>query len=600
MVDAVLAAVEPQPAGAKVIADAASDRPAHRRPGSSVPVDGFLDILLVEDDPEDVRLLFDLMPSRTDSELELRFTVAPTLEDASTAMASTAFDAIALDLSLPDAQGLTGLYALKRVAPQIPVVVVTGAQNHQLAQLAIAAGAQDYLVKGVDAANAFTRSIRYAIERQQLFRERDDVAALLRQRAEQLMRANARLTAAADARDELVAVVSHELRTPLTPISGFTETLQHRLAGRINDDETEMLAAIARNATRLRAHVEQLLSVSELTLAGQLPADRTTVGIAELLQRVADDQLDASDDLLVEADPALTIHANELHVDQIVTNLLVNARKYGRPPVRLVAHADGRHTVVTVTDHGDGVPSEFVPQLFDRFSQASTGTRRTASGVGLGLHVARRLALLHGGDLTYEPSAGAAGARFVLRLPATAASVSSTGDAEHAGRSTPRRCTWGWSSRPRHGACSTPPMSAWSPGSWRKRSRSSMARSCRRTSLDRMRSRWTCRWVWTAPVWSFRLTPGRVHASNGCSPGSWTMPVARSPRSGTSGTDRLIPRQHRDGDDRLGPGRRPAVRGCGHCRGRSGGSTGRAAHRGPRRSDRGHRAPARPGADPHR
>jgi two-component system sensor histidine kinase MtrB len=115
-----------------------------------------------------------------------------------------------------------------------------------------------------------------------------------------------------------------------------------------------------------------------------------------------------TDELEAEADPQA--------FDRIVTNLITNAFRYGAPPVVVRAQRTDNHLYVTVEDRGCGVPSEFVPDLFERFSRGDASRARSV-GTGLGLAIARSYARAHGGDLLYEP-AQPQGARFQLVLPA--------------------------------------------------------------------------------------------------------------------------------------------------------------------------------------
>jgi signal transduction histidine kinase len=112
----------------------------------------------------------------------------------------------------------------------------------------------------------------------------------------------------------------------------------------------------------------------------------------------------------------LDVLADPRHLHQILVNLLSNARKYGRPPVRVaVRRADGV-AEIGVSDEGEGVPPDFVPLLFDRFSRASTGVAPTHKGTGLGLYIVDQLARANGGSVRYEPNEPR-GSRFVVRVP---------------------------------------------------------------------------------------------------------------------------------------------------------------------------------------
>jgi signal transduction histidine kinase len=103
--------------------------------------------------------------------------------------------------------------------------------------------------------------------------------------------------------------------------------------------------------------------------------------------------------------------------DRIVSNLIVNALRYGALPIRIVAAQPDRHFRLAVEDSGDGVPAEFVPQLFERFTRSAASRAKRTEGAGLGLAIARSYAHAQGGELLYT-DADPHGARFELVLPA--------------------------------------------------------------------------------------------------------------------------------------------------------------------------------------
>ncbi|HET8606721.1 MAG TPA: HAMP domain-containing sensor histidine kinase [Gaiellaceae bacterium] len=212
-----------------------------------------------------------------------------------------------------------------------------------------------------------------------------------------------------------ITLAAHELRTPVTSIHGFVHTLNH-LGDRLTPERRdEVSRTLEQQTARMAVLVEQLLDLSRLDAEAieihpqSLPV-RTR--IAELVATAAPDRseqvsVDVADDLEAVVDPAA--------FDRIVSNLVTNAFRYGAPPV--VVHADrtDRHFRVAVEDRGGGVPAEFVPDLFERFTR-SDDSRERAVGTGLGLAIARSYARAHGGDLLYEP-AHPHGARFQFVLP---------------------------------------------------------------------------------------------------------------------------------------------------------------------------------------
>jgi signal transduction histidine kinase len=157
--------------------------------------------------------------------------------------------------------------------------------------------------------------------------------------------------------------------------------------------------------------VEQLLDLSRLDAeAVEIEPQRFRV-----LDRISDLVGAAGEAVTVEVNEELEADADPHAFDRIVGNLITNAFRYGEPPVTIRAEYSEDNFRVFVEDRGHGVPTEFVPDLFERFSR-SAATRSRAAGTGLGLAIARSYARAHGGDLIYEP-ATPQGARFQLVLP---------------------------------------------------------------------------------------------------------------------------------------------------------------------------------------
>ena len=230
--------------------------------------------------------------------------------------------------------------------------------------------------------------------------------------------ARAALERADELKTNFVALAAHELRTPVTSVVGFVETLvrrEHELPTGMRD---ELQQALLEQARRMRHLVEQLLDLSRLDAeAVEIRPERVGVRdrVLELVVAAAGGRVG---EIEIAVEPDLEADVDASAFDRIVTNLVVNALRYGRPPVVVVAEQRDRHFRISVEDRGGGVPPEFVPQLFERFAR-SDASRAHPSGSGLGLAIACSYAKAHGGDLLYEPAAPH-GARFELVLPAAA------------------------------------------------------------------------------------------------------------------------------------------------------------------------------------
>jgi signal transduction histidine kinase len=231
---------------------------------------------------------------------------------------------------------------------------------------------------------------------------------------EQEYLARVALEQADELKTNFVALAAHELRTPVAAIHGVVQTL-NRLGDRLDQArQGELLQALEKQTEKMSALVEQLLDLSRLDAEAVdiVPARFRVAARVDELTRISAGP-EATVDIEIPAE--LELEADPTAFDRIVGNLITNAVRYGDPPVVVRAQQYDRHFRLIVEDRGHGVPSEFVPELFERFRR-SPGSRERIQGTGLGLAIARSFARAHGGDLLYE-DATPHGARFQLVLP---------------------------------------------------------------------------------------------------------------------------------------------------------------------------------------
>jgi signal transduction histidine kinase len=239
--------------------------------------------------------------------------------------------------------------------------------------------------------------------------------ALLLREEERLRREldlrNERLLELDRMKDGFVASVSHELRTPLTSIRGFTTTMAERWDQLTDEDKLAFLRTIDTQAKRLNRLVDTVLLLSKIQ-HGRMRSAREPLDLADPA-RDAVEELGLDVKIEVDGETAALVEADPDHIYQIFVNLLVNARRYGAPPIRIRIESDDRDVTVRVLDEGEGVPVEFVPHLFDDFTQAP-GTGAT-QGSGLGLAIVKGLVESEGGEVWYE-HVEPRGACFAVRL----------------------------------------------------------------------------------------------------------------------------------------------------------------------------------------
>lgn len=228
------------------------------------------------------------------------------------------------------------------------------------------------------------------------------------------------LERADELKSQFVALAAHELRSPVGAIYGLSETLAERRDSLAPAQIEQIQTSLTEQIRRLRELVEQLLDLSRLD-ADAVSINPQPVRVRERLEeivRVASPLETVR--IEIEADPALVAQVDVDALDRILTNLIVNACRYGEPPVTVKASQDATGTLhVTVEDSGPGVPEDFVPQLFDRFAR-SAASATEVTGTGLGLAIARSYARAHSGEVSYRKAAPR-GAAFELTLPALGA-----------------------------------------------------------------------------------------------------------------------------------------------------------------------------------
>ena len=221
-------------------------------------------------------------------------------------------------------------------------------------------------------------------------------------------------------REEFIANVSHELRTPLSHIKGYTETL---LGGAKDDPDvaTRFLQTIARNAERLQLLIEDLLTISELE-SGRVTFNLQPLSLHSVVEKVFDDfktRAEAKTVTLTDKTSGVKASADTIRLEQVLSNLVDNAIKYGRNGGRVTVGArsagDGK-VEVCVQDDGPGLPADSLERVFERFYRVDKGRSREQGGTGLGLAIVKHIVQSHGGAVWAKSEAGR-GATFYFTLP---------------------------------------------------------------------------------------------------------------------------------------------------------------------------------------
>jgi len=245
-------------------------------------------------------------------------------------------------------------------------------------------------------------------------------------------------------KDEFLATLAHELRNPLAPIRTAAHVLRSPgLTDAQREQAREMIERQSRHLTRL---VDDLMEISRLTL-GRIELELATVSLASVIEQAIEAAaaiIESQGHVLQIERPAapLILHADGVRLAQVLTNLLTNAAKYtprgGR--ITVAARAEGADVVLSVRDTGVGIPPSMLERVFDMFTQVPRADGLTASGLGIGLALVRRLVEMHGGRIDAYSEGEGRGSEFVVRLPRAAPpSGPDNGDTWRAVAHVPRR-----------------------------------------------------------------------------------------------------------------------------------------------------------------
>ncbi|MFP5257005.1 MAG: response regulator [Acidimicrobiia bacterium] len=349
--------------------------------------------VVLADDTSDIRFL-----TRTMLEIDGGFEVVAEASNGLEAVERAARhqpDLVVLDLAMPEMDGLQALPLIRERSPSSQVVILSGFDRHAVAEEALVLGAARYVQKGTPLA---------------------ELVAALRE-VSGLPAAPAHHPPPPASGQDFVAMVVHDLRSPLTSIRAAAEILARDEQLERSPTASTVVEVIRRQGDAMERLVEDLLTVARVD-GGDLRLSSEVVELGELVRGVASV---IDHDVEVRC-PSVSAEVDRARVAQIVENLVVNAVRYGAPPIEVAVEDRGEVVALIVSDAGAGIPEHRQPELFQRFSALAVG----GGGHGLGLYIVRELARAHGGDVVYE--AGSPGSRFVVTLPAHRTGSSAAAD----------------------------------------------------------------------------------------------------------------------------------------------------------------------------
>jgi signal transduction histidine kinase len=374
-------------------------------------------VLLVEDNPGDAFLIKEQLSNH--KKIKFEIVEVQYLKEAINCLEKEHFDIILLDIQLPDSRGIETLLNIEKKAPSVPVVILTGMKNEELAIQALRQGTQDYLIKGETTEALLVKSIRYAIERKYIEEQ-------LKQHSLQLEAVNRDLEA-------FSYTVSHDLRNPVTIIRGMSSLLlKQNTEHPLSQEQQHYIQHIHKASFRIEQIIEDLMLLSQVKKS-QLQTQ--LVNFSAIAQQITSQLQQKEPERQVEfvIQPEIMVRGDEHLLHLALENLLNNAWKYTKDkikariefgsnqdnlirenrenPANKIDH--NSELVYFVKDNGVGFDMEKAEGLFMPFQRLENAKK--FEGTGIGLATVKRIINRHGGRIWAEATVDG-GATFYFTL----------------------------------------------------------------------------------------------------------------------------------------------------------------------------------------
>jgi signal transduction histidine kinase len=380
---------------------------------NSGPSRNQLRILIVEDDPDHAAMILRRVSRAAGSLLAAER--AASLAEAVAALSRPAWDAVLLDLQLPDSHGLDTLARIVGPAAGVPVIVLTSLGDEELGTRALQQGAQDYLVKDQITTELLSRTVRYAIERKRIEERLKISMAALAERAAELEQLNRRLREQNNDLDNFNHMISHDLREPIRHLRLFSQRLRGSAGAGLPEKSCRELQQIYSAANRMESSIAGL---QVLSTAGRRDINRERVSLDSCLRSALADleQPITEKEAVVSYGSLPGVVGDSALLTLLFRNLVSNAMKYclARPAVHITAEQQGTQWIFGVSDNGIGVDPRYAERIFVPF-QRLHGREEYGGGSGLGLAICQKIVERHGGRIWVDSGPGS-GAHFQFTL----------------------------------------------------------------------------------------------------------------------------------------------------------------------------------------
>lgn len=340
-----------------------------------------IQVLLIENDCADAKQVLDLLNQRSSCVLDLSITWVMSLADGVSELSGRTYDAVLLNLGLPDSDGIETLAQVRKCSKTIPIVILSGSDDKNLALETVQNGAQDFLVKGRPSGESILRAIQYAIERC-----RADRAVMQLRLLEE--------------REHFIAMLAHKLSIPIMGAQRILSILIE--LGTMSDEVRNLLAQISNSNQTLLHTIDNVLDLYRYeTGFDNFVQTDVNVGrlVADALRELKATAAMKKIRFIKAYSSADTIFADPLAMRKVMLNVLSNAVKFtpeGGSVTISYKNASGK-SILSVSDTGTGVEPELLDLIFERSFQKTR--RYQPDGFGIGLDLCKRFVEEQNGNI---------------------------------------------------------------------------------------------------------------------------------------------------------------------------------------------------------
>ncbi|TVQ22363.1 MAG: hybrid sensor histidine kinase/response regulator [Leptolyngbya sp. DLM2.Bin15] len=396
-------------------------------------MEAILRILVIDDDEVD---RMTVRRSLIKAGFRLQVVEVENCTEAIATLQASSFDCVFLDYRLPDQDGLLLVQQVRQIGIRVPLVVLTGQGDEEIAVDLMKAGATDYLVKSRISSDSLARVLRNAMRvyqaemeaalANQRLRESNELLIHKNQELEiqrqQIQIQNIKLVEASRLKSQFLATMSHELRTPLNAIIGFSQLLLRPGKSILLPQQKDMIQRILNNGQQLLALLNEILDFSRVE-AGRLDLRPSTIALEDVVDSTVNELRSLADQKQLELTVQINLRRPQVFNDpnrlrQVLINLLANAIKFtdaGRVSVSISDPSDTTVQII-VQDTGIGIAPEDFEHIFEAFRQVDQSRTRKHSGTGLGLAITDSLVRMMQGTIQVESTLGQ-GSTFTVHLP---------------------------------------------------------------------------------------------------------------------------------------------------------------------------------------